>query len=151
MLPKSTSPERIAANLAVGTWRVAAEDVETLSNMPYQVRGAEDRQAAAVRVVWGTQPRRPLLVWPWFKAMAPVGGLLTDSGWCVYCMPDTPGCKQFCKRGAGVRWTTPCMLSCLQGSLQSNPRWWLACNVSTLTPLLLHAARGVLYCAEAHG
>jgi diketogulonate reductase-like aldo/keto reductase len=37
VLPKSTNPERIAANLAVGDWEMAREDVETLGHMPYKV------------------------------------------------------------------------------------------------------------------
>jgi hypothetical protein len=46
VLPKSTNPDRIAANLAVSTWRIDAADVQTLSNMPYQVRGAAAAAAA---------------------------------------------------------------------------------------------------------
>jgi diketogulonate reductase-like aldo/keto reductase len=37
VLPKSTDPERIAANLAVGDWEMSHEDVETLGHMPYKV------------------------------------------------------------------------------------------------------------------
>jgi diketogulonate reductase-like aldo/keto reductase len=37
VLPKSTNPERIAANLAVSDWQLAAEDVQALSSLPYRV------------------------------------------------------------------------------------------------------------------
>jgi diketogulonate reductase-like aldo/keto reductase len=37
VLPKSTNPDRIAANLAVMDWQLAPADVERLAQLPYKV------------------------------------------------------------------------------------------------------------------
>jgi diketogulonate reductase-like aldo/keto reductase len=54
VLPKSTNPGRIASNLSVSSWRIDAADIQTLSNMPYQVSLMAAAAWHAELLLWST-------------------------------------------------------------------------------------------------